>query len=290
MTAFDISVGIDWSGARGQRQRGIAVAECDPDGICKLVPPRGGGCWSRLGVLDHLGERPPGTLVGIDFAFSLPWPAGGPLPETLEQPRNARELWRLVDERCRAEPHLYAGPAYRPYGGWLADFMFTKLTGQDLWRGAAYAADRLRRTETALKPRPNSVFKIVGARTVGPGSFSGMRLLSALDRDLGSRLAVWPFDAAGKWLTLVEIYPSHYYRLAGHRRSLDPATVDTVLAHFDARRSSDQPIASQDEADALVAAAALRQLARQPDAFRRPSGPGCEEGWIFGVPVPSPDP
>lgn len=284
MSGFGRFVGIDWSGAKGARQPGIAVALCGPDGTCALVRPPGGGAWSREAVLGHLIDCPPGTLAGMDFAFSLPWPEAGPLPPGLGQPADARHLWRLVDDLCRAEPHLYAGPVYHPQGGWLADYMFTKLTGRELWRGPAYATDRLRRTEAALSPRPNSVFRIVGAKTVGPGSFSGMRVLSALDRAMGDGLAVWPFDPPGEGLTLAEIYPSLYYGLAGRRRSCDPDMIDAVLGHFGARRLSDEPVRSQDEADALVAAAALRQIARQPGAFERPSRSSRQEGWIFGVP------
>lgn len=281
---FERFIGIDWSGAKGARQPGIAVALCDADGRCGLARPPGGGSWSREAVRDYLAECPPGTLAGMDFAFSLPWPEAGPLPPGLDQPTDARHLWRMVDDLCRAEPHLYAGPAYHPEGGWLADYMFTKLTGRELWRGRFYATDRLRRTETALTPRPNSAFRIVGAKTVGPGSFSGMRVLSALDRRSGERIAVWPFDAPGGGLTLVEVYPSLYYALAGRRRSRDPQVVEAVLAHFGAQCSADQPIRSQDDADALVAAAALRHIAARPDAFARPAEDRLHEGWIFGVP------
>lgn len=280
---FQRFIGIDWSGAKGARQPGIAVAVRDADGRCGLVGPSGGGSWSRQTVLEYLMQCPPGTLAGMDFAFSLPWPEAGPLPPGLDQPADARHLWRLVDDLCRAEPHLYAGPTYHPEGGWLAEYMFTKLTGRKLWRGSSYTADRLRRTEAALTPRPNSVFKIVGAKTVGPGSFSGMRVLSALDRALGGRLAVWPFDVPGEGLTVAEIYPSLYYALTGRRRSRDPSVVAAVLARFGARRDADRPIRSQDEADALVAAAALGHFAAQPGAFARPAGASRQEGWILGV-------
>lgn len=284
MSGFARFVGIDWSGAKGSRQPGIAVALCEADGTCGLVRPPGGGSWSREAALGYLAACPPGTLAGLDFAFSLPWPEAGPLPPGLDQPADARHLWRMVDDLCRAEPHLYAGPAYHPEGGWLADYMFTKLTGRELWRGHAYAPDRLRRTEMVLSPRPNSVFRIVGARTVGPGSFSGMRVLAALERAMGDGFAAWPFDPPGRGLTLAEIYPSLYYALAGRRRSRDPGVVDAVLGHFGAQRVADEPIRSQDEADALVAAAALRHIAARPGAFERPSEAYRQEGWIFGVP------
>lgn len=61
--------------------------------------------------------------------------------------------------------------------------------------------------EGAISPPRSTVFKAVAAKTVGPGSFAGMRRLAELDRRLGARLAVRPFDADVAELTLAEIDP-----------------------------------------------------------------------------------
>ncbi|WP_176590056.1 hypothetical protein [Sphingobium sp. EM0848] len=42
---------IDWSGAKGSRHKGIAVALCEAgDGVPTLQHPEGGGFWSRQAV------------------------------------------------------------------------------------------------------------------------------------------------------------------------------------------------------------------------------------------------
>src|SRR6478735_4325767 len=64
---------IDWSGAAGERHRGIALAICRADdGAPRLVRP--GHRWSRLEVLAWLlDEMPRDTLVGLDLGISLPF-------------------------------------------------------------------------------------------------------------------------------------------------------------------------------------------------------------------------
>lgn len=203
----------------------------------------------------------------------------------MAQPATVFALWESIDRLCAGEEDFYAGPMYRPEGGHLAPYMFAKLTGAPLWKGRDFGIGRVRATERQLSPSPNSVFKIVGAKTVGPGSFAGMRVLVHLKRRLGERVRVWPFEPADPaCLTICEIYPSAYYRLAGSSRTRDSSAVASVLASFGAQ--AEAPPASQDEADALVSAAALRTLSAKPGAFAVP-GPHCRaaehEGWIFGT-------
>ena len=49
---FAAFVAIDWSGAKGRRHKGIAVAEARGDGAPRLVRP--GQVWSREEVLRWL--------------------------------------------------------------------------------------------------------------------------------------------------------------------------------------------------------------------------------------------
>ena len=64
---------IDWSGARGERLRGIALAIAAAEG----GPPelvRTHERWSREGVLRFLrDELPRDTLVGLDLGIALPF-------------------------------------------------------------------------------------------------------------------------------------------------------------------------------------------------------------------------
>ena len=52
---FARTVAIDWSGAKGKRHKGIAIAEARPDKAPRLV--RAGHVWSRCEVLDWLLEQ-----------------------------------------------------------------------------------------------------------------------------------------------------------------------------------------------------------------------------------------
>lgn len=283
MSGFDLFVGIDWSGAKGEYQRGIAIAECRPDGACALVEPPSRRGWSRAGVADRLAAEPPGTLAGLDLAFSLPWPEAGPLPPHLPQPADAFGLWDAIEAVCRDVPDLHSGPIYGPEGGWLADYLFVSLAGKPLWTGERFRKDRLRLTERMISPPPASAFKIVGAQTVGPSSFTGMRMLTRLKTGGRPDAAIWPFEPENPaGLTIVEVYPGYYKRLA--RTALGSAAGRTeILAFYGARLDGRGP-ADGHEWDALVAAAALRHFAGDPLAFAATDPIVRREGWIFGVP------
>ena len=69
---FQSYVAIDWSGAKGARHRGIAVAEARGDAAPRLVRP--GPVWSREEVLGWLVKRAAKepTLFGFDFSFAPP--------------------------------------------------------------------------------------------------------------------------------------------------------------------------------------------------------------------------
>ena len=74
---FAAFVAIDWSGAKGSRHKGIAIAEARGSGAPRLIEP--GHVWSRQEVLDWLldrAEREP-TLFGFDFSFAPPFAERG---------------------------------------------------------------------------------------------------------------------------------------------------------------------------------------------------------------------
>ena len=70
---FAAYVAIDWSGAKGRRHKGIAIAEARSDAPPRLVRP--GHVWSREEVLDWLIDRAAKepTLFGFDFSFAPPF-------------------------------------------------------------------------------------------------------------------------------------------------------------------------------------------------------------------------
>jgi hypothetical protein len=116
-----------------------------------------------------------------------------------------------------------------------------------------------------------------------------MRVLHRLKRDMDNLVAIWPFEAPEGRSAVVEIFPRLYFKRAkaDPRAWRDRAVLDRVLAHYG---SGPLPAgwtpAREDEPDALISAAALRDLSRQPTIWSTPlslSAARCAEGWIFGV-------
>ena len=101
---FAAFVAIDWSGAKGKRHKGIAIAEARGDAAPRLIRP--GHVWSRKEVLAWLlrrADREP-TLFGFDFSFAPPIVERGEyLLGEPDVPRTAREFWAYVDSRCADE-------------------------------------------------------------------------------------------------------------------------------------------------------------------------------------------
>ena len=83
---------IDWSGAKGRRHKGIAVAMCAAgESAPKLVRP--GHVWSGTEVLDWLVAEAAAapTLFGFDFSFAPPIAERGEyLPGEPDVPSTAR--------------------------------------------------------------------------------------------------------------------------------------------------------------------------------------------------------
>ena len=279
---FAAYVAIDWSGAKGKRHNGIAIAEASGDAAPRLVRP--GYVWSREEVLDWLldraGKEP--TLFGFDFSFAPPIVEKGEyLLGEPDVPKTAREFWAYVDATCDDEDlgaasflesahrkHFYFGIA----DGVKAGFMhFRQCDARLNEQGGRKTA---------------SAFDAIGAAQVAKASFSGMRLLHHLD----GRVAVWPMNplpAPGS--AVVEIYTRIYLRRAGltgvKLRSRADLNIALKGLGSPPARLSFEP--NDHQTDALVTAAGMRALAfTEPRAFN-PEGLTPEiartEGWTFGV-------
>ena len=281
---FESYVAIDWSGAKGRRHKGIAIAEARHDAPPRLIRP--GHIWSRDEVLHWLlkrAAREP-TLFGFDFSFAPPIVERGEyLPGEPDLPKTAREFWAYVDATCDDEDlgaasfletahrrHFYFGIA----DGVKADFMHFRQCD------ARLNAQGGRKTASA--------FDAIGAAQVAKASFSGMRLLHWLDGD--DRLAIWPMDPMPeRGSAVAEIYTRIYLRRAGMTgtKLRTRADLNRALLGLGSRpaRLSFEP--NDHQTDALVTAAGMRALARtEPRAFA-PEGLTPEiartEGWTFGV-------
>ena len=287
LTAFDHFAAIDWSGAVGARQRGIAVAICAVDDDAPaLVRP--GHIWSRAEVLDWLlTDLPACTLVGMDLGPSLPFvDEGAFFPGWRESPADARGLWRLVEHICRDDPHLSA-----------TSFVDHPEAHKHFRRhgnrpGAHFTGSgRLRRTEEAQRAaglNPYSNLNLVGAAQVGKSSLTGMRVLHRLE----SRIPVWPFDPPGAGSVIVEIYTSLAALAAGRRKGrAKMRTVAELNAALIHPAIASRPVAGDGaiddhKSDAILTAAWLRRNAHRralwhPDAMTDKIA--RTEGWTFGV-------
>ena len=274
---------IDWSGAKGKKHKGIAVALAGAGAAApRLVRP--GHVWSREEVLEWLvaaaDEAP--TLFGFDFSFAPPIAERGEyLPGEPGVPGTAREFWAYVESRCEDEDlgaasflerthrrHFYFGIA----DGVKADFV------------------RFRQCDASLNAQGGrktaSAYDAIGAAQVAKASFSGMRLLHRL----AGKVAVWPMDPLpeGGGSAVVEIYTRIYLRRAGlsGTKIRSAAALDGALEALGSAPAR-LPFEPDDhQSDALVTAAGMRALAADPRAFA-PQGLTPElartEGWTFGV-------
>jgi len=291
VSGFDLFVGIDWSGARGPVQRGLAVFICAAgDAAPSAVYPQNGRHWSRRGIMAYLCAlaQDRRVLAGIDFAFSYPvFDAGGQrcgyFPGWPGSPPNALALWQLIDRLNAGQPHLYGGAV------WDDPVLGAYYNAPRGRRGRLFTSRR-RLTEQAARAvkSPSPTFNCVGPAGVGTGSLAGMRLLA----QMAGTADIWPFsvqDSKCRNLCLVEIFPSYYFALAGVRAVKGAhgttAHLTQGLSYFGSAPMPPEfrPAGPDlDEADALISAAALRWLAAQNNSWSVPAPARCE-GWIFGV-------
>jgi len=278
---FACTVAIDWSGAKGRKHKGIAIAEARGHEAPRLVRPR--HVWSRCEVLDWLVGRAAAepTLFGFDFSFAPPFvERGAYLPGEDGIPSDARAFWAYVDSRCDDEDlgaasfleqahrrHFYFGIA----DGVKADFV------------------RFRTCDAVLNAaggrKTASAYDAIGAAQVAKASFAGMRLLHHLD----GRVAVWPMDPLPpQGSAIVEIYTRIYIRNAGlpGKKIRTADDLDAALEGLGSPPARLDHVPSDHETDALVTAAGMRAHLANPNAFA-PPGLSPEiartEGWTFGI-------
>ncbi len=266
---FKHFAGIDWSGARGCRHPGIAVAVCGGSGPPQLVAPPENGAWSRTAVLEWLQGLKGDWLVGMDAGFGFAAVPPFRMP--------ARALWAEVDTIAAEDPDLGA----HSYVAARAGSFWTGT--QD---GPRHLRAHLRRTEQVYKATglgtPTSNFVLLGASQVGKASLSAMRLLNRLG------WPVWPFDplpASGP--VILEIYCQAFARMAGHRGKLrEGAALAAALQHFGSAAPAGLGARISDhEGDALITAAGLRTISSEPPWWAPAglAGVATTEGWTFGV-------
>jgi hypothetical protein len=292
---FTHFIGIDWSGAKGKRHKGIQVAVAEygssasRDSAPRLVKPISGKSnWSRREVADWLSsgaglDDTARILVGIDAAFGMPHDdKGAYFPHDNVAVDNAEGLWRLIANICNGSEDYFGGP--------FADH-FADYYQQQGGRKGQYYSRRMRLTETRCietKVGPcESVFNLIGASQVGKSALSTMIMLNDIADQ--QHVTVWPFaEPADGRICFVEIYAAVFAGLGGHKGKVrDWITLDTILNNLNsAAYTSNEAGLNDDQADALITAAGLRYISDNPE-YWHPSelSPKVRqtEGWIFGV-------
>lgn len=284
---FDAFVGVDWSGAKGARHRGIQVAVCSPGrGAPRVVAPPD-GAWARSALLEWtletLGKRR--ILVGFDFSFTLPYiDRDAYFPGSRRAPHCAQDLWRLVDRGSEDGLDFYAG-AFVGASPFATHFRTPGQVGVRFSR-------RHKVVERACVEQglgaPESVFHLIGPKQAGLGSLAGMRFLLAL-QNAAPKVRIWPFDPAQSDASVVvEVFPRAFLAAAGQAQAKvrSAESLNAVLRAYGSRPMNIRGVVDDNIADAAVTAAGLRAWSDDPGLWR-PTAMDARvrrtEGWIFGV-------
>lgn len=290
MRNFDQFIGIDWSGAKTPIvNKAISVSITEQG----TTPPRLiNGPWSRQKIADWiigLSKTHRRILIGVDCNFGYATPI---IQKQFGAQATHKDLWLGVERVCKSTPNFFAqafwsDPQYAPYF-WVSG---KRREGFDMPK---------RQTEvlcaTAGFGKPESPFKLIGAKQVGKGGLSGMLMAQYLKQALGDAIAFWPFemDLAHKAnIVVTEIYPRQFLMRSGHGltkiRHLED--LNQTLAFLNTDPYAANASLSDHDTDSLASAAGLRYLCGNKDNM--PKGVSHPpimsynaqhlEGWIFGV-------
>ena len=280
-------IAIDWSGAVGERHKGIAIARCAASGGAPVLLRSEAG-WSRRDVLHLLrnGLRAD-TLVGLDLGISLPFAdQRAYFPGWADSPASAPELWQMIDALCADDDHLaatsfvdhpVASTYFRRHGGREGELFGG---GRGRFRVAEIA-------QAAQGCKPYSNFNLVGAAQVGKSSLTGMRMLHRLR----GHVPVWPVNPlAGGGSVIVEIYTTLAAIAAGRSASRSKMRsyeeLNIALSNLGSPQVPGEGPLDDHSSDALLTAAWLREVARNAKLWspkQLTAQIAQTEGWTFGV-------
>jgi hypothetical protein len=273
---------VDWSGAKGARHPGIALAVCEVGSKAPQLMDPPDKVWSRKAIANWLLAQDDNLLIGFDFSFAPPFVARRSyLPGDLV-PAEAKAFWAYVDAICEDEDlgaasflethhrrHFYFGAA----DGVKADFMHFRACEAHYNAGGG--------------GKPSTVYDAIGAAQVAKASFAGMRLL----HHVNAQQPVWPFDEAPvSGPLVVEIYTQIAARASGIRKGLskirDATALDTALARMGSKPHLPLSRYTDHATDAILTAAWLRANAHCKELWDPPALTpeiARSEGWTFGV-------
>ena len=283
---FDGYLGIDWSGDKNKFQKGIKVAYLDKKNINPKIiqPPYKNKYWNRSSLVEYLQNlnSDKSYLIGFDFAFAYPFEDYQNYFEDFDNsPKSAKKLWDFIDVNNSKIPNYYGGNIWKKKS-------ISEYYNSPIKRGVKFKSRR-RITEIYAKQicSPSPTFNCVGPGAVGTGSLAGMRVLNTLKNNYN----IWPFDNLKnkKKGVIVEIFPTLYFR----KHSIKPKknTGYSLNQINDALKKYDcLPVSKnfkmfgpdQDEADAIISAAALKYFS-QNKKYWKVHKAAKKEGWIYGV-------
>ncbi len=282
---FDNFIGIDWSGDKNKYQRGISVAKCEMNqNTPKIIQPKD-KYWSRTSLIEWLIKEinTKKTLIGFDFSFSYPfYDYASYFPGVRDSPSSPYGLWEKIDNINNKIPNFYGGEI------WLQEPYSNFFNAPNL-KGIFYKGRR-RHTEIHAKIKihsPSPTFNCVGPGAVGTGSLAGMRVLNFLK----NKINIWPFNinSPNKKSMAVEIFPTYYFRYAGIKPEKKIGytinKINDALNYYNCNSLPENIIIGgpdQDDADAIISAAALRFFSANKKTWITQDF-SKKEGWIFGV-------
>ena len=282
---FNNFIAVDWSGDKNKFQKGISVAQCQIGKHApKIIKPKD-KYWSRSTLIKWLLKQVTveKTLIGFDFSFSYPfYDCFSYFPGIKDSPISPYKLWKKIDNINNKLANFYGG------GIWSEEPYSNYYNSPNL-KGTLYKSRR-RFTEIEAKNKthsPSPTFNCVGPGAVGTGSLAGMRVLNFLKNEIN----IWPFNnnILQKKSVVVEIFPTYYFRYAGIKPEKNigytMSKINQALSHYDCNSLPKDIIIGgpdQDDADAIVSAAAMRYFSNNRNCWNVPKV-SQKEGWIFGV-------
>jgi len=311
-------IAVDWSGDKSKFQKGISVAQCSMGRHApKIIRPKD-RYWSRSTLIKWLLKEvtEKKTLIGFDFSFSYPfYDCFSYFPGIKDSPISPYKLWEKIDNINKKLANFYGGGIWskEPYSNYYnspnlkgtlykSRRRFTEIEAKNkihspsptfncVGPGAVGTGSLAgMRVLNFLKNKihsPSPTFNCVGPGAVGTGSLAGMRVLNFLK----NKINIWPFNdiILQKKSVAVEIFPTYYFRYARVKPeknigyALDK--INQALSHYGCNSLPQDIIIGgpdQDDADAIVSAAAMRYFSNNRNCWNVPKV-SKKEGWIFGV-------
>lgn len=289
MRQFHHYAALDWSGARGERHRGIALAIASGDEAPRLIRPD--HIWSRREICEWLldqAAQQSDMLIGFDFSSSFAFAdQGAYFPSWEESPDHIIQLWAMVESLSQNDPHLGAH-SFLTHPQVHRHFRHGQGIVGDLFGsggGRLRIVERYQRDQGICASVSN--FNLVGAAQVGKASLSGMRVL----HHVHPQIPLWPLNPIPKsGPCLVETYTSLAARAAGIPKGRSKIRrgeiLNQALSVLNSPSTHYKGPISDHQSDALLTAAWLRTLAQNPAPWQPKilnEKIAAQEGWTFGI-------